>query len=176
MERKIIFVGKNPGQPGKRHRDGYWAGEHHLNRTLSIDCLREHYFEGLKRCRVGKIVEELLRNNSLTLRDDIAYTNIVKCTTKDNASPRAPLVNFWMPYPKKQLDLLKPRLIVCLGGFAAEKFRSEASRFETFHCQKPIEAAGLYLPHPSMRRIKRKELMAHSLESFRKALNEAGAK
>ena len=76
MEKGILFVGKNPGQPGKRHRDGYWAGEHHYNGSMSMDCLREHYFEGLKRCRIGKFMEELLRNNSLTLRDDIAYTNM----------------------------------------------------------------------------------------------------
>jgi uracil-DNA glycosylase len=174
LERRILFVGKNPGQSGKRHRDGYWAGEHHYDRSMSINCLREHYFEGLKRCPVGKFMEELLRNNSLTLRDDIAYTNIVKCATRNNRSPGAPLVRFWLPYLKKELDLLRPKLVVCLGEFTAKKFYANPTSHRTFHCQELIEATGLYLPHPSTRGIKRVDLMMQSSQSFKNALEKVG--
>jgi hypothetical protein len=173
-KRGILFVGKNPGQPGKRHPDGYWAGEHHYDRSMRVDCLREHYFEGLRRCPVGIFLEELLRRNSLTMLDDIAYTNVVKCVTKNNMDPSAPLVEFWLPYLKKELYLLKPKLIVCLGQFAVRIFNSQASKFKTFRCEL-VEGVVLYLPHPSMRGIKRTELIKRSSESFRNGLKESGA-
>lgn len=70
----------------------------------------------------GKLLDELLQNAGLD-REDLYITNIVKCRPPDNRKPEPDEVATCTEnYLDKQLEILKPRLIVTLGATALEYF------------------------------------------------------
>lgn len=173
--RRIVFIGQSPGQAGPKRSDGYWAGKHHFDESMTVTELRAHYFEGLIRCSLGKFVEYLLDDTNVSF-DDIAFTNIVKNSITANDYPMTVTIKFWEPYLRKQLDILKPKLIVCLGRLASDAFDKNADFFKivpqrllfTFSESSII----LPLPHPSYMRRSRTELqmMKRAKKCFADAL------
>lgn len=70
----------------------------------------------------GKLLDELLQNAGLN-RNDLYITNIVKCRPPGNRRPEQDEVAICTKnYLDKQLEILKPRLIVTLGATALEYF------------------------------------------------------
>lgn len=70
----------------------------------------------------GKLLNELLQNAGLD-RNDLYITNIVKCRPPDNRKPDPDeIATCARTYLDKQLEILKPKLIVTLGGTALEYF------------------------------------------------------
>jgi DNA polymerase len=51
---------------------------------------------------------------------DVYIANAVKCRPPDNRTPTTEETAACRPYLQRQIDLLKPRLIVVLGGSAAQ--------------------------------------------------------
>jgi len=152
LDKKILFIGQSPGQPGPIQDDGYWAGVHHFNKDLSVVELRKHYYEGLVRCNIGLFIKSLLDEVGLSF-DEIAFTNVVKCAIKNNEYPSLKTINFWTPYLTLQLELLRPRLIVCLGRLAKDYFNKNSNFFDIevkkFLFNSDEATVILYLPHPS---------------------------
>jgi uracil-DNA glycosylase family 4 len=52
-------------------------------------------------------------------RADVYICNILKCRPPNNRTPSPEEVDLCIPYLKKQIALIKPKLIVCLGLTAA---------------------------------------------------------
>lgn len=79
----------------------------------------------------GQLLTKLIEGVGLT-REEVYITNIVKCRPPSNRDPREEEIISCLPYLKKQLSLIRPRLIVTLGRHAAKvilemaglKFRS----------------------------------------------------
>ncbi len=60
-------------------------------------------------------------------RDDVYIANIIKCRPPGNRNPEADEIAACEPFLKAQLASLRPRMIVCLGKFAAQTLlRSDA--------------------------------------------------
>lgn len=176
LNKKILFIGQSPGQPGRRQEYGYWAGEHHYNKGMSISELREHYFQGLVRCNIGIFVKELISQCSLSF-DDIAFTNVVKCAIKNDNFPKPETVEFWAPYLLKQLGVLKPKLIVCLGRLATEFFGKHVNFFDIV-LQKTLSSQNsatvmLSLPHPAYISRRGGDLFEKAKEKFKEAYGRA---
>jgi DNA polymerase len=53
-------------------------------------------------------------------RDSVYITNIVKCRPPQNRKPLPDEIAACMPYMHRQLELLRPKVIVALGGTAGE--------------------------------------------------------
>jgi len=53
-------------------------------------------------------------------RDTVFICNVLKCRPPENRNPLPHEIETCSPYLKRQLEALKPRVIVCLGKFAAE--------------------------------------------------------
>jgi DNA polymerase len=65
-------------------------------------------------------------------REDVYICNVVKCRPPENRKPEDDEVATCSPYLCRQLDVIAPKAIVCLGGVAAQtllKTKDPISRF-----------------------------------------------
>ncbi len=67
----------------------------------------------------GELLSRIIRAIDLT-RDDVYIANIVKCRPPDNREPRPDEVGACREYLERQIDLVRPRIIVALGRVAAQ--------------------------------------------------------
>ena len=68
--------------------------------------------------RAGKLLNDILKAIKFE-RDEVYIANIVKCRPPGNRAPAPVEMNTCMPYLKKQIDLIDPKLILCVGLTAA---------------------------------------------------------
>ena len=73
--------------------------------------------------RSGEMLDSLLQSCGLT-REEIYITNIVKCRPPCNRDPKEEEKEACLPYLKREMFLLKPKIIVCLGRVAAQRIIS----------------------------------------------------
>ncbi len=74
--------------------------------------------QGIPFCgRAGTILDELLDSVGIK-RKNIYITNILKCRPPDNRNPKTKEIETCTPYLEKQISVIKPKKIVCLGNFA----------------------------------------------------------
>ena len=69
--------------------------------------------------RAGKLLTDILKAINFE-RDDVYIGNIVKCRPPDNRTPLPDEMETCLPYLKKQIELIKPKVILCLGLTAAK--------------------------------------------------------
>ncbi len=69
--------------------------------------------------RAGKLLTDILKAISFE-RDEVYIANIVKCRPPGNRTPLPDEMDTCFPYLKKQIELIKPKLILCLGLTAAK--------------------------------------------------------
>jgi uracil-DNA glycosylase len=69
--------------------------------------------------RSGQLLDKILTEMGLNVDTDIYVCNIIKCRPPGNRRPSDEEVDACMPYLEEQLDLVKPKVIVALGGTAA---------------------------------------------------------
>lgn len=76
----------------------------------------------------GRLLDRILFAMGLQ-RDDVYICNLIKCRPPQNRDPEAEEIAACVPYLKQQLALIRPRVIVALGRFAAHTL---------LHSQAPI--------------------------------------
>jgi DNA polymerase len=69
--------------------------------------------------RAGKLLTDILKAIKFE-REEVFICNIVKCRPPDNRTPLPDEMDTCIPYLKKQIELIKPKLILCLGLTAAK--------------------------------------------------------
>ena len=87
---RIVFVGEGPG-----------ANEDQQGRP----------FVG----RAGQLLDKIIAAMGLK-RSDVYICNIVKCRPPENREPRPEEIISCLPFLKRQLGLIRPQVIVCLGA------------------------------------------------------------
>jgi DNA polymerase len=98
---QIVFVGEAPG--------------YHENRL-------GRPFVGA----AGQFLEELLASIHMR-REDVYICNVIKCRPPNNREPLPNEIEACRPYLDRQLELIRPRLIVTLGRYSMAKFFPQAS-------------------------------------------------
>jgi DNA polymerase len=81
--------------------------------------------------RAGKLLTQMIEAMGLK-REDVYICNVVKCRPPENRKPEDDEVATCSPYLYRQLDVIAPKAIVCLGGVAAQtllKTKDPISRF-----------------------------------------------
>jgi uracil-DNA glycosylase family 4 len=68
--------------------------------------------------RAGQLLNKILEAIRFK-REDVYICNILKCRPPNNRDPESVEIDTCEPYLWKQLELLKPKIIVCLGRVAA---------------------------------------------------------
>jgi len=73
--------------------------------------------------RSGKLLEESLNEIGIE-RKNVYITNIVKRRPPENRDPSFEEIELYRPYLTKQLEIIKPKIVVTLGRFAWNYFYS----------------------------------------------------
>ncbi|NTX22429.1 uracil-DNA glycosylase, partial [Burkholderia cepacia] len=70
--------------------------------------------------QAGKLLDNMLQSLSLQRGDNVYIANVIKCRPPGNRNPEPDEVARCEPYLQRQVALVKPKLIVALGRFAAQ--------------------------------------------------------
>jgi len=68
--------------------------------------------------RSGELLTKMIENVLLIKREEVYITNIVKCRPPDNRAPTPTEAHTCYSFLLKQIELVKPKLIITLGGTA----------------------------------------------------------
>jgi DNA polymerase len=68
--------------------------------------------------RAGQLLTKIIEAIGLT-RDDVYIANVIKCRPPQNRNPEQDEVDTCEPFLFQQIDVIKPKVVVALGTFAA---------------------------------------------------------
>ena len=97
----------------------------------------------------GKFLEELLASIGLR-RDQVFITNVVKCRPPNNRDPLPGEIEACEKYLKRQIELIKPKVIVSLGRFSLVWF-FPGDKISKGHGQVKVKDGTYFIPiyHPA---------------------------
>ncbi len=84
--------------------------------------------------RSGNLLTEMLSAVGIE-RDSVYITNIVKDRPPKNRDPLPEEIELYYPFLERQINIIKPKIIVCLGRFSSHEIMS---RFDLGKEIKPI--------------------------------------
>lgn len=156
---RVMFIGEAPGKQ---------------------EALRGQPFAGSS----GRVLDDLLGSIGLKRRD-VYITNILKDRPPENRDPRREEIALYVPFLRRQLEIIQPKVIAALGRFAMEFLLEEfnmpqqGSTISALH-GKPLEASASYGPvtivplyHPAVTLYRRDqaEILKKDFQSLRKELD-----
>ncbi len=68
----------------------------------------------------GKLLDNMLAAIELKRGENVYIANVLKCRPPENRDPHGEEVMLCEPYLKRQVELIKPKLIIALGKFATQ--------------------------------------------------------
>lgn len=92
---QLMFIGEGPG------RDEDLQGEPFVGRA-------------------GQLLTDIITKGMGLKREDVYIANVVKCRPPENRNPEPDEVASCEPFLKKQIDLVRPEIIIALGKFAVQ--------------------------------------------------------
>ena len=92
---RLMFIGEGPG------RDEDLQGEPFVGRA-------------------GQLLTDIITKGMGLKREDVYIANVVKCRPPENRNPEPDEVSSCEPFLKRQIDLVRPEIIVALGKFAVQ--------------------------------------------------------
>lgn len=98
----------------------------------------------------GKFLGEMLASINLD-RADVYITNIVKYRPPNNRDPLPAEKSAFLPYLQRQIEVIKPKLIITLGRHSMEALLPQSLKISTCHGQPKRYNGQVYLPlfHPA---------------------------
>ena len=92
----------------------------------------------------GQLLTRIL--NAIKLkREEVYISNILKCRPPNNRTPQESEINSCMPFLTKQIEIIKPRIIVTLGAIATQTLLSSKEpmytmrgRIFSYPSKKPV--------------------------------------
>jgi DNA polymerase len=130
--------------------------------------------------RSGQLLTKILEAINFT-RDQIYIANILKHRPPENRNPTAAERSRSLPYLLKQIDLINPKLILCLGKVSAETLLGISSTMKdmrgTFHnFSEKYELLVTYHPAALLRNPNWKRETWEDVQLLRKRYDELGCK
>ncbi len=152
---KIMFIGEAPGRQ---------------------EALKGRPFVGA----AGKVLDGLLESIGLD-RQDVYITNIVKDRPPENRDPQRDEIALYSPFLRRQIEIIKPKVIVTLGRFAMafilEEFHSpqKDGKISELHGQPipikapygPVTVIPLFHPAVVLYRREQKEILKEDFRVLR---------
>lgn len=121
--------------------------------------------------RAGKLLTDILKAVNFE-REDVFICNILKCRPPENRNPLPDEIVNCEPYLFKQLELIKPKMILALGAFAGQTLlRSKEPLGKlrgSFHEYKGIKLLITYHPAALLRNPNWKKPTWEDVKLFRK--------
>ena len=125
--------------------------------------------------RAGKLLDEYLAAVGIE-RESVYIANILKCRPPKNRDPRPSEEDACIDFLKRQIALLQPKLIVCLGRISAKRLISKSYKISDEHgvwfdfCGIPITA--VYHPALLLRDPRKKGEMMTDMQIISDRLKE----
>jgi DNA polymerase len=69
--------------------------------------------------KAGELLTQMITAMGVT-RNDVYICNVVKCRPPNNRNPELDEIAACEPFLVKQLEMIQPKVIVCMGKFAAQ--------------------------------------------------------
>jgi uracil-DNA glycosylase len=92
---KLMFIGEGPG------RDEDLQGEPFVGRA-------------------GQLLTDIITKGMGLSREEVYIANVVKCRPPENRNPEPDEVASCEPFLKRQIDIVRPEIIIALGKFAVQ--------------------------------------------------------
>jgi uracil-DNA glycosylase family 4 len=70
--------------------------------------------------QAGKLLDNMLGSLGMNRRENVYIANVLKCRPPGNRNPEPEEVAKCSPFLQKQIGLIRPKLIVAMGRFAAQ--------------------------------------------------------
>jgi DNA polymerase len=133
--------------------------------------------------RAGKLLDSIVDAIGLNTNRDMLIANIVKHRPPENRVPRTDEADACMPYLKKQIELVKPRLIILLGATSLKymdkgrkefSMADEAGKFFTLREYPGIDFVVLYHTAALLRNPSLKSDMWAHVRELKRYITEHG--
>lgn len=125
--------------------------------------------------RAGKLLNDILKAVNLK-REEVYIANILKCRPPGNRDPQPMEMETCIPYLHKQIELIKPKIILCLGRIAANgllnKKLSLSSLRENVYELNGIKVLVTYHPAALLRNPQWKRGCWEDVQKFKKLYDE----
>jgi DNA polymerase len=125
--------------------------------------------------RAGQLLNKILEAIHFK-RDEVYICNILKCRPPNNREPQSEEIDQCEPHLWKQLELLQPKIIVCLGRVAGQTLlRTTASLGDLrgkVHSYRGIKLVVTYHPAALLRNPNWKKPTWEDVQWIRKMYNE----
>ena len=151
---KIMFIGEAPG-----------ADEDKVGKP----------FVGL----AGQLLTKMISAIDLS-REDVYITNIVPWRPPNNRTPNTEEVLQCLPFVQKHIDIIKPKIIILLGGTASKailatthgitKVRGKWHHYKSLKIDQPIPARAIYHPAYLLRSPENKKIAWEDLKEIKKMI------
>ena len=70
--------------------------------------------------QAGLLLDQILAAIDLNRREHVYIANVLKCRPPGNRNPAPEEIEQCLPYLKRQIELVRPRLLIAMGRFAAQ--------------------------------------------------------
>ena len=149
----IMFIGEGPGEQ---------------------EDLRGEPFVGA----AGKLLDDMLHIIDLDRKTNCYIANIAKCRPPQNRDPLETEQDACIGYLRRQIQLVNPKIIVCLGRIAAMRIIREDYRITREHGQwvqaGPFWMTAIYHPSALLRDVNKRPDTFDDLMSIQAKLRELG--
>ena len=126
----------------------------------------------------GKLLDDMLSIIDVN-RTNCYIANIVKCRPPMNRDPKDDEQDACFGYLQKQIELVNPAIIVCLGRVAAKRIINPEYRITKEHgkwiCRNGVWMTAIYHPSALLRDLNKRPETFEDLMDIRKKLKEVHA-
>jgi len=101
--------------------------------------------------RAGQLLTKIIEAIGLT-RDDVYIANVIKCRPPQNRNPEPDEVETCQPFLFRQIDIIKPKVIVALGATAVRALTGASAPIVQLRGRPLTHASGAHIVvtyHPS---------------------------
>jgi uracil-DNA glycosylase family 4 len=125
--------------------------------------------------RAGQLLTRIIEAIGMK-RQDVYIANVIKCRPPNNRNPEEDEIARCEPYLIRQIELVKPRLIVALGTFAAQtllKTRLPISQLRgRFHTYQGVKLMPTFHPAFLLRNPERKRAVWEDMQAVQRELRQ----
>jgi uracil-DNA glycosylase len=123
--------------------------------------------------RAGQLLTRIIEAIGMK-RQDVYIANVIKCRPPNNRNPEEDEITHCEPYLIRQIELIKPRLIVALGTFAAQtllKTKLPISQLRgRFHSYQGVKLMPTFHPAFLLRNPERKRAVWEDMQAVQREL------
>ncbi len=125
--------------------------------------------------RAGQLMNKILEAVQFK-REEVYICNILKCRPPNNRDPQPEEIEMCEPYLWKQLEIIKPKMILCLGRIAGQALLKTNDTLTSlrgrFHDYRGIKLMVTYHPAALLRNPNWKKPTWEDVQLFRKTYDD----